>query len=75
MEVIWRSRVLLTIEDCMSPAECKRYIDVEDARGFSVKPVTDRAIVLNHRISHEGAEVIRGCKYALRTDVMYGRAL
>lgn len=36
-----------------------------------VKPRTGMALVFNHRRLHEGAPVISGRKYVLRTDVMY----
>lgn len=36
----------------------------------SVKPQAGMALVFNHGHSHEGAEVIKGTKYVLRTDVM-----
>lgn len=35
---------------------------------------TGMALVFRHEMIHEGAEVARGVKYALRSDVMYGRA-
>lgn len=38
-----------------------------------VKPRTGMALVFNHRRLHEGAPVISGRKYVLRTDVMYRR--
>jgi hypothetical protein len=39
-----------------------------------VRPATGLALVFMHRQLHEGAEVVRGRKYVLRTDVMYQRA-
>lgn len=38
-----------------------------------VKPQAGMALVFNHRRLHEGAPVISGRKYVLRTDVMYRR--
>lgn len=38
-----------------------------------VKPRTGMALVFNHRRLHEGAPVVSGRKYVLRTDVMYRR--
>jgi 2OG-Fe(II) oxygenase superfamily len=38
-----------------------------------VQPKRGMALVFFHRQLHEGAAVERGCKYVLRTDVMYGR--
>jgi hypothetical protein len=31
------------------------------------------ALIFEHQILHEGAAVISGRKYVLRSDVMYGR--
>ena len=36
-----------------------------------VKPVTGMALVFTHPILHEGAVVLSGRKYVIRTDVMY----
>jgi prolyl 4-hydroxylase len=38
-----------------------------------VRPVAGMALVFMHRVVHEGAPVIAGRKYVLRTDVMYAR--
>ena len=40
---------------------------------LSVEPKRGMALVFVHEVLHEGAPVIRGRKYVLRTDVMYGR--
>jgi hypothetical protein len=37
-----------------------------------VRPVRGTALVFRHRLLHEGAPVLTGRKYVLRTDVMYG---
>lgn len=34
---------------------------------------TGMALVFDHVLPHEGAELTRGAKYVLRSDVMYGR--
>ena len=39
-----------------------------------VTPQSGMALVFNHRILHEGAIVENGCKYVLRTDVMYAES-
>ena len=41
----------------------------EDAE---VIPRTGMALVFRHELQHEGATVVTGQKYALRSDVMYG---
>ncbi len=38
---------------------------------LSVVPERGKALVFMHRVLHEGAEVIQGRKYVLRTDIMY----
>lgn len=40
---------------------------------LSVKPEAGMALWFAHHVRHQGAEVTRGVKYALRTDVMYRR--
>jgi hypothetical protein len=37
----------------------------------AVEPVTGRALIFHHPLPHQGAKVVRGTKYVLRTDVMY----
>jgi hypothetical protein len=41
---------------------------------FEVQPERGKALVFDHRLIHEGAEVQDGRKYVLRSDVMYRRA-
>ncbi len=45
--------------------------DFED--GVTVRPVTGAALVFAHGLRHQGAEVTRGTKYVLRSDVMFVR--
>eukprot|EP00803_Ostreobium_quekettii_P002991 evm.model.scf_215EXC.10 EVM.evm.TU.scf_215EXC.10 scf_215EXC:113064-113651(-) len=40
---------------------------------YQVTPEAGTALVFNHRMLHEGGLVTRGCKYILRSDVMYTR--
>ena len=39
--------------------------------GVVIRPRTGMALLFTHQILHEGAEVQRGRKYVMRTDVMY----
>lgn len=39
----------------------------------SIEPKTGIALIFAHRLLHEGAAVITGRKYVLRSDVMFGR--
>lgn len=45
-----------------------------DFREFRVTPATGNALLFVHDTWHEGAAVIAGVKYVLRSDVMYGAA-
>ena len=38
-----------------------------------IKPETGMALVFEHDLLHEGCAVMKGRKYVLRSDVMYGR--
>ncbi|PCJ18942.1 MAG: hypothetical protein COB02_09415 [Candidatus Cloacimonadota bacterium] len=38
----------------------------------TVTPKTGSVAIFQHKIRHEGCEVIKGTKYAFRTDVIYG---
>ena len=41
---------------------------------FDVRPERGKAVFFEHLILHEGVAVEEGCKYVLRTDVMYGES-
>jgi hypothetical protein len=41
--------------------------------GPSVVPVAGTALIFSHAQLHQGASPTRGCKYVLRTDIMYRR--
>lgn len=41
----------------------------------TIKPETGMALVFPHKIRHQGAPIISGVKYVLRTDVMFARDL
>ncbi|TQF70625.1 2OG-Fe(II) oxygenase [Pseudoalteromonas luteoviolacea] len=38
---------------------------------IEVMPKTDKALLFEHHLWHQGAKVYAGCKYILRTDVIY----
>lgn len=40
-------------------------------RTLAVVPITGMALCFFHELLHEGASVIQGEKYVLRTDIMY----
>ncbi|MBT5231067.1 MAG: iron-regulated protein [Methylococcales bacterium] len=40
-------------------------------RFYDVKPKMGSALIFPHQIMHQGSAVTEGCKYVLRTDVMY----
>ena len=44
-----------------------------DFKTESIRPTAGTALVFPHKLLHQGAEMISGVKYVLRTDVMYRR--
>ena len=42
-----------------------------DFRKFQVEPKTGSALIFRHELLHEGSAVMKGVKYAVRTDIMY----
>ena len=43
-------------------------------RGYDVAPKVGRVLLFQHKgLMHSGADVSRGVKYTMRTDVMYKR--
>ncbi len=40
----------------------------------SITPAPGLALIFDHYLMHEGARVVEGQKYVLRSDVMYGLA-
>ncbi|NUP06503.1 MAG: oxidoreductase, 2OG-Fe(II) oxygenase [Polyangiaceae bacterium] len=45
-----------------------------DLPARSVVPHTGTALIFEHRLRHQGAPVVSGTKYVLRSDVMFRRA-
>lgn len=39
----------------------------------TIEPKKGKALIFKHQLRHEGAPVLKGFKYVLRTDVMYRR--
>jgi prolyl 4-hydroxylase len=37
----------------------------------TIIPQTGMVVIFQHKIRHEGCKVIRGVKYAIRTDTIY----
>ena len=50
-----------------------RFIDARDTDKMPIEPVAGKLLVFQHNIFHEGSLLEGGRKYALRTDVMYGK--
>lgn len=48
-----------------------RFLDFNDYQGFDVMPKTGSVLLFDHCLNHEGSTLIKGRKYAIRTDVMY----
>ncbi|MGB4068831.1 MAG: 2OG-Fe(II) oxygenase [Nitrospira sp.] len=66
---------MIYLNDEMTGGETRFFSDADQAMQgrpyLSVKPTTGTALVFLHSIWHEGAVVLSGEKYVLRTDVMY----
>jgi hypothetical protein len=61
---------MVYLNDDFLGGETKFYFLREDPY-LEVRPVTGQALVFAHERLHEGAELLRGRKYVLRTDVFY----
>ena len=68
---------MVYLNDDLVGGQTNFFSDMRQAFGrqpfLSVAPKRGMALVFVHDVWHEGAPVIRGRKYVLRTDVMYGR--
>jgi hypothetical protein len=48
------------------------FLSSNEKRRLDINPNPGSALIFQHkRLYHEGAEVLRGVKYALRTDILY----
>lgn len=63
---------MVYLNDDFSGGETRFDLAVRDGGEISVEPRTGMAILFRHHLLHEGAPVVFGRKYVLRTDVMYG---
>jgi predicted 2-oxoglutarate/Fe(II)-dependent dioxygenase YbiX len=63
---------MVYLNDDFTGGETKFYLDDGTPR-LEVRPERGMALVFVHRQLHEGAPVVHGRKYVLRTDVMYAR--
>lgn len=61
------------LNDGYEGGETKFYGADRDQPAFTVTPREGMALVFAHQQLHEGAPVLDGRKYVLRTDVMYAR--
>jgi prolyl 4-hydroxylase len=64
--------LMIYLNDGFDGGETNFYL-ARGAAPLSVKPVRGQALVFVHHKLHEGAPVLAGRKYVLRTDVMYQR--
>ena len=64
---------LVYLNDDFTGGETRFYLDNGVPRR-EVKPERGTALVFLHRQLHEGAAVVQGRKYVLRTDVLYARS-
>ena len=63
---------LLTFMVYLNECEAGGHTGFEDLE-LEVRPSPGRALLFNHRLRHEGATVVKGIKYAVRSDLMYRR--
>jgi predicted 2-oxoglutarate/Fe(II)-dependent dioxygenase YbiX len=61
---------MVYLNDDFTGGETKFYLESGSPR-LTVKPERGMALVFVHQQLHEGAPVVQGRKYVLRTDVMY----
>ncbi|CAG8435560.1 5761_t:CDS:1 [Diversispora eburnea] len=47
------------------------FLDFTGEKKVKVTPKTGSVLIFEHRLCHEGSEVVSGRKYVIRTDVMY----
>ncbi|MEZ4395229.1 MAG: 2OG-Fe(II) oxygenase [Polyangiales bacterium] len=66
-------RSLLTLMVYLNACEGGGHTGFLD-QDLRVAPRAGAALIFNHHLLHEGAEVTAGVKYAVRSDVMYRRA-
>ena len=64
---------MVYLNDNYTGGDTKFYSELGASR-VSVRPERGAALVFAHRQLHEGAPVVQGRKYVLRTDVMYAEA-
>lgn len=71
--------LLWTVEGVYSAEECARAVAgiersapaLAEQVEAVVEPRPGRVAIFQHKIRHEGCEVVRGTKYAMRTDAVY----
>lgn len=64
---------MIYLNDGFEGGETKFYSDHDQLR-YAVQPRQGRALFFIHNLYHEGARVVSGRKYVMRSDVMYRRA-
>jgi len=71
-EPVTMSGGLLSEDDQELVGGATRFFSWQDDKHFDFAPSMGSCIVFQHRnLIHSGEDVIQGCKYTLRTDVMY----
>lgn len=49
------------------------FLNLQDVVTAAVRPEPGKVLVFQHDVLHEGALLIEGTKYVIRTDIMYGQ--
>eukprot|EP01040_Poterioochromonas_malhamensis_P009504 gene9504-10320_t len=61
----------LYLNDGFEGGATRFFTDWGESRGYDVVPKAGSVLLFEHAMNHEGSLLVRGRKYAMRTDVMY----
>eukprot|EP01040_Poterioochromonas_malhamensis_P008777 gene8782-9511_t len=62
---------MLYLNDDFTGGETIFYFDEDEDKPLSLKPEPGMCLIFNQKILHEGATVLSGLKYFVRTDIIY----
>merc|ERR1712113_1147182 len=54
-----------------SEDQCRYHTGLPENLLYALRPEKGSCLIFNHRIVHDGEELLQGLKYILRTEVMY----
>ena len=67
--------VMIYLNEPLSGGETNFLNPRNEEEAVNVRPKTGLALVFDHPLLHEGALLLQGVKYAIRTDVMFERCI